>query len=137
MDFTLSRTAQDFCARIHQFVTTELIPLEADPQAYDAHENLDPARLRALRTKARAQGLWCLQMPRERGGQGLSMADMAACYEEMNRSIFGPVVFNAAAPDDGNMIVLNKVATDEQKDRWLQPLLDGATRSCFSMTEPE
>jgi acyl-CoA dehydrogenase len=136
MDFTLSRTAQDFCARIRQFVTTELIPLEADPQAYDTHENLDPTRLQALRTKARSQNLWCLQMPRERGGQGLSMVDMAACYEEMNRSIFGPVVFNSAAPDDGNMMVLNKVATPAQKDRWLQPIIDGAVRSSFAMTEP-
>lgn len=136
MDFTLSRVAQDLCGQIRQFVDTELIPLEADPQAYDAHENLDPDRLQALRTKARAQNLWCLQMPRERGGQGLSMADMAACYEEMNRSIFGPVVFNSAAPDDGNMMVLNKVATLAQKDRWLQPIIDGAVRSSFAMTEP-
>ena len=136
MDFTLSRAAQDLCGQIRQFVDTELIPLEADPQAYDAHENLDPGRLQALRTKARAQNLWCLQMPRERGGQGLSMVDMAACYEEMNRSIFGPVVFNSAAPDDGNMMVLNKVATPAQKDRWLQPIIDGAVRSSFAMTEP-
>lgn len=136
MDFTLSRAAQDFCTRIRQFVDAELIPLEADPQSYDAHENLDPARLRTLRAKARAQNLWCLQMPRERGGQGLSMVDMAACYEEMNRSIFGPVVFNSAAPDDGNMMVLNKVATPAQKDRWLQPIIDGAVRSSFAMTEP-
>ncbi|HEX7386363.1 MAG TPA: acyl-CoA dehydrogenase family protein [Castellaniella sp.] len=136
MDFTLSDTAQDFCTRIRQFVDTELIPLEATPAAFDAHENLEPAHLQSLRAKARAQGLWCLQMPRERGGQGLSMADMAPCYEEMNRSIFGPVVFNSAAPDDGNMMVLNKIATPAQKDRWLQPIVDGAVRSSFAMTEP-
>jgi acyl-CoA dehydrogenase len=136
MDFTLSDAAQDFSTRIRQFVDTELIPLEADPQSYDAHENLDPVRLHALRAKARADHLWCLQMPPERGGQGLSMADMAACYEEMNRSIFGPVVFNSAAPDDGNMMVLNKIATPAQKDRWLQPIIDGTVRSSFAMTEP-
>ena len=61
---------------------------------------------------------------------------MAACYEEMNRSIFGPVVFNAAAPDDGNMFVLNKVATDAQKEKWLQPIIDGTVRSSIIMTEP-
>ena len=61
---------------------------------------------------------------------------MAACYEEMNYSIFGPVVFNCAAPDDGNMTVLNKVATEEQKARWLQPIIDGKVRSAIVMTEP-
>src|SRR3546814_11066952 len=61
---------------------------------------------------------------------------MAPCYEEMNRSIFGPVVFNSAAPDDGNMMVLEKVATPAQKERWLQPIVDGAVRSSFAMTEP-
>jgi len=61
---------------------------------------------------------------------------MAACYEEMNRSLFGPVVMNSAAPDDGNMIVLNKVATPEQKARWLQPIIEGKVRSAIVMTEP-
>jgi len=136
MDFTLSPTVQDLLARIRHFVDTELIPLEQDPAAFDAHENIEDSHLRALRAKARAQGLWCLQMPRERGGQGLRMAEMAACYEEMNRSLFGPVVFNSAAPDDGNMMVLEKVATPAQKERWLQPIIDGAVRSSFAMTEP-
>ena len=64
-------------------------------------------------------------MPKALGGGGLSRVGMAACYEEMNRSIFGPVVFNCAAPDDGNMMVLEKVGTEAQKDRWLQPIIDG------------
>jgi acyl-CoA dehydrogenase len=61
---------------------------------------------------------------------------MAVCYEEMNRSIFGPVVFNSAAPDDGNMMVLEKAATEAQKARWLAPIVAGAVRSSFAMTEP-
>jgi acyl-CoA dehydrogenase len=61
---------------------------------------------------------------------------MAVCYEEMGRSIFGPAGFNCAAPDDGNMILLEKVATEEQKARWLQPIVDGKIRSAFAMTEP-
>src|SRR3546814_12466834 len=61
---------------------------------------------------------------------------MAACYEEMNRSIFGPVCFNAAAPDDGNMFVLNRVAREHQQDKWLQPIIDGKVRSSIVMTEP-
>lgn len=136
MDFTLSDTVEDYRRRIHEFVETEILPLESDPAARDAHENLAQGPLLALRAKARAQGLWCLQVPRALGGQGLGMAEMAPCYEEMNRSIFGPVVFNSAAPDDGNMMLLAKTATDAQKARWLQPLVEGAVRSAFVMTEP-
>jgi acyl-CoA dehydrogenase len=61
---------------------------------------------------------------------------MAACYEEMGRSLFGPAVFNCAPPDDGNMMVLEKVASDDQKARWLQPIVDGEVRSALAMTEP-
>ena len=67
--------------------------------------------LDTVRAKAKAAGLWCPQLPKAIGGQGLPVVGMAACYEEMNYSIFGPVVFNCAAPDDGNMTVLSKVAT--------------------------
>ena len=69
-----------------------------------------------MRAEAKAAGLWAPQMPRERGGQGLTVVGMAACYEEMNYSIFGPVVFNCAAPDDGNMTVLNKIGTERAED---------------------
>ena len=92
--------------------------------------------LEGVRAKVKDAGLWALQMPKERGGQGLNVAGITPCYEEMNRSIFGPVCFNCAAPDDGNMTVLNKVATDAQKERWLQPIIDGKVRSSFVMTEP-
>ncbi|NYT43547.1 acyl-CoA dehydrogenase family protein [Alcaligenaceae bacterium] len=136
MDFTLSPRGESLRSRIQAFIDTELIPLERLPDAYDEHENISEASLHAMRAKAKAAGLWSLQMPQERGGQGLNMMEMAACYEEMNRSIFGPVVFNSAAPDDGNMMVLNKVATPEQKQRWLQPIIDGEVRSSFAMTEP-
>ena len=67
---------------------------------------------------------------------GLSRLAMAAMYQEANRSIFGPVVFNAAAPDDGNMMLLAKVGTPAQQARWLRPIVDGAVRSAFAMTEP-
>ncbi len=136
MDFTLAPEIETMRRRVREFVTERLIPLEADPASYDAHENIDPRLLATVRAEARDAGLWSLQMPRARGGGGLSMAQMAPCYEEMNRSIFGPVVFNSAAPDDGNMMVLEKVATDSQKARWLQPIVDGAVSSSFAMTEP-
>jgi acyl-CoA dehydrogenase len=136
MDFTLPLPIDDYRKRYRAFVAEHLLPLEQDPDAYDDHENIRLDVLEKMRGKAKAAGLWAPQMPNERGGQGLPVVGMAACYEEMNYSIFGPVTFNCAAPDDGNMIVLNKVGTDEQKARWLQPIVDGAVRSSIVMTEP-
>ncbi|KFE36207.1 acyl-CoA dehydrogenase family protein [Thioclava atlantica] len=136
MDFTISPQVEDYRARIARFVEDEILPLEADRAAYDAHGNIRHDHLEPLRDKARAEGLWCLQLRPETGGQGLDKVGMAVCYEEMNRSIFGPVVFNSAAPDDGNMMVLEKAGTPEQKARWLAPLVEGRVRSAFAMTEP-
>lgn len=136
MDFNLSEKGENLRRKIREFVNDVLIPLEGDAATYDEHENIKKPLLEEMRAKAKAEGLWALQMPVARGGQGCSMVEMAACYEEMNRSIFGPVVFNSAAPDDGNMMLLEKVATPEQKDRWLQPIIDGKIQSSFAMTEP-
>jgi len=136
MDFTISPALDALRGRIAGFVEREVLPLEVKPSAYDAHENIAPGPLEALRAKARAQGLWCLQLKPETGGLGVGRMGMAACYEAMNRSIFGPVVFNCAAPDDGNMMLLEAVATPDQKERWLAPIVDGRVRSAFAMTEP-
>jgi len=136
MDFTVSPRIEDFRSRIARFVEERVLPLEADPASYDAHENIRLDLADALRAEARAQGLWCIQLKPETGGQGLGRMGMAVCYEAMNRSIFGPVVFNSAAPDDGNMMVLEQAATPAQKERWLKPLVDGKVRSAFVMTEP-
>jgi acyl-CoA dehydrogenase len=136
VDFQLSPEVNDYRQRIRAFVLRHVVPLESDRHTYDEHENIRIDILDDLRAKARAEGLWALQMPKSRGGQGLSVTGMAACYEDMNWSIFGPMVFNSAAPDDGNMILLNKVATEAQKARWLQPVIDGKVRSAFAMTEP-
>lgn len=136
MNFMFSPEVEDLRRRIRGFVTDNVIPLESDPGAYDGHENIRLDLLDSLRAKARQEGLWALQMPVARGGLGLPVAGMAVCYEEMGRSIFGPLVFNCAAPDDGNMILLNKVASETQKERWLQPIIDGKVRSAFAMTEP-
>ncbi len=136
MDLRISPRIEDFRARIARYVERELIPLEADPASYDPHENIRLDLLDTLRAKARSEGLWCLQLKPENGGQGLGKIGMAVCYEAMNRSIFGPVVFNSAAPDDGNMMVLEAVGTPAQKERWLKPIVDGKARSAFVMTEP-
>ena len=136
MDFTISPRIEDFRARIARFVDDAVMPVEADRANWDAHDNIAHAPLDALRQKAKAEGLWCLQLAPETGGQGLGKMGMAVCYEEMNRSIFGPVVFNSAAPDDGNMMVLEKIGTAAQKARWLAPIVAGDVRSAFAMTEP-
>ncbi|MBD2746746.1 acyl-CoA dehydrogenase family protein [Microvirga sp. BT688] len=136
MDFHISPRIEDYRSRIDAFVERELIPLESEPVSFDEHENISLDLLQRLRDRAKAEGLWCLQLKPETGGAGLDKVGMAVCYEAMNRSIFGPVVFNSAAPDDGNMMLLEAVGTPDQKERWLQPIVRGDVRSAFAMTEP-
>ena len=136
MDFQISDAIEQYRKRIAAFVDAHILPLESDPSAYDGHGNIALARLEPLRAKARAEGLWCLQLKPETGGKGLGKIGMAVCYEAMNRSIFGPVVFNSSAPDDGNMMVLEALGTEEQKAEWLAPIVEGKVRSAFAMTEP-
>ena len=136
MDFTLPPEVEETRLAIRKFVADRIIPLESDPASYDDHENIRLELVKEIQAEARSAGFWSLSMPVARGGRGFSTVGMAACYEEMNRSIFGPVCFNAAAPDDGNMYVLNKVATDAQKEKWLQPIIDGKVKSSIVMTEP-
>lgn len=136
MDFTLTPEINDMCRRIRSFVDEHLLPLESDPTIYDEYESIRKELLDELRVKAKAAGIWALSMPKERGGAGYNTVGMAACYEEMNRALFGPAVFNAAAPDDGNMFVLNRLGNDRQKAKWLQPIIDGDVSSSIVMTEP-
>lgn len=136
MDFTLTPEINDMCRRIRSFVDVHLLPLESDPTIYDEYESIRKELLDELRVKAKAAGIWALSMPKERGGAGYNTVGMAACYEEMNRALFGPAVFNAAAPDDGNMFVLNRLGNDRQKAKWLQPIIDGDVSSSIVMTEP-
>ncbi|HXV25359.1 MAG TPA: acyl-CoA dehydrogenase family protein [Alphaproteobacteria bacterium] len=135
MDLALTPELDTLRRRVRSFVEAEVMPLESDPAAYDKHENIALSRLEALRTKVKAEGLWAPQAPREFGGLGLNTVAMAVLYEEMGRSIFGPVAFNCAAPDDGNMILLARVARLDQKERWLRPIAEGRVRSAFAMTE--
>lgn len=136
MDFELPDHIKDYQLRVREFVAKHILPLEKDRSNYDHHENIAQPLLELVREKVKEAGLWALQMPKEYGGQGLPMVGLAACYPEMNRSIFGPVCFNAAAPDDGTMQVLNKVLSEKDKERWLQPIIDGKVQSAFAMTEP-
>ena len=136
IDFSLSPEIDEIRRKTSDFVDEHVMPLELDRANYDDHENIRGDVLDQAREKAKAAGLWAPQMPKERGGMGLSMVGQAVMYEESNRSLFGPVCFNCAAPDDGNMRLLNQVGTEEQKAKWLQPIIDGEVRSAFAMTEP-
>jgi acyl-CoA dehydrogenase len=136
MDLRLAPEHDAYRRRVAGFVRERIVPLEADPASYDEHENIAPALLDRVRQEVKAAGLWAPQVPRAHGGQGLPVVAMAASYEEMNYSIFGPACFNCAAPDDGNMMLLAKVGKDAQKARWLAPIVDGRVRSSFVMTEP-
>ena len=135
MNFEISASVENLRARIAAFVEREILPLESQRSSYDGHGNIANGLLVELRAKARAEGLWCLQLPQADGSR-IGLTGMAVCYEEMNRSIFGPVIFNSSAPDDGNMMVLEKIGTPEQKARWLAPIMEGKARSAFAMTEP-
>ena len=136
MDFSLPPEISALQLKLRTFIDDELIPLEQNPDIYDAYENIKLDVLDVVRAKAKAEGLWAPQIPREYGGLGLSTIGCAAFYEEANRSIFGPVSLNCAAPDDGNMSLLVKIGTPAQQKWWLQPLIDGKVRSAFAMTEP-
>ena len=136
MDFTLAPEVEDIRLRVRSFVEEHVLPLESDPQNFTEHENIPEAQLAKVREKAKKAGLWAPQSPKEYGGMDLPIAAWAAIYEEAARSVFGPLVFNCMAPDDGNMNLLKLVGTREQKDKWLKPIVEGKVRSTFTMTEP-
>ena len=137
MDFSLPSHIETLRLKVRDFVASEVMPLEKDKTNFDEHENLKEDVVAALRAKAKAAGLWGFQVPKQYGGLDVGVVGMAALYEEAARSPFGPLAFNCAPPDDGNMIVLNKILSEEQKARWLQPIIDGKVRSAFAMTEPD
>src|SRR6266478_4903354 len=90
MDFALSPEIEDIRLRTRRFVEAHVLPLEADPGSYDDHENIRLDVLRAVQAKAKAEGLWAPQAPKDYGGMGLPIVGWAVMYEEANRSIFGP-----------------------------------------------
>lgn len=136
MDLTLPPELEELRTRVARFVDERLLPLEERPETWGEGEQIREDLLAELRAEVKARGLWCPQMPVERGGLGVGPVGMAVLYEEMGRCRFGPVCFNCAAPDDGNMWVLEQVATPEQKARWLDPIVRGEVRSAIVMTEP-
>jgi acyl-CoA dehydrogenase len=137
MEFALPEAVEAVRRKVRQFIADEVLPLEREHANYDEYENIKLDVLDRVRSKAKAVGLWAPQMPRELGGLGLAPTAWAAIYEEANRSIFGPAALNCAAPDDGNMQVLNMVLRQtDLRERWLRPIVAGDVRSSFAMTEP-
>jgi len=137
MDFNFSGKVKDLQRRLQVFMDEHIYPNEQ--RFYDEIEGnrWAPTRvIEELKPKARAAGLWNLFLPDDTSGAGLTNLEYAPLCEIMGRSLFAPEVFNCSAPDTGNMEVLARYGTPEQKERWLKPLLAGEIRSCFAMTEP-
>ncbi|MGB5414632.1 MAG: acyl-CoA dehydrogenase family protein [Polyangiales bacterium] len=141
MDFTHSERAQNVMAQAERFVRERVVPNEQTylDQLVGADDWRDwkiPPIVEELKAEAKELGLWNLFLPDEEYGAGLDNRDYAPVAEITGRSFLAPEVFNCNAPDTGNAEVLVKYGSDEQKKRWLEPLLDGKIRSAFAMTEP-
>jgi alkylation response protein AidB-like acyl-CoA dehydrogenase len=139
MDFTYSDKTKDLIDRVQDFMQRHIYPNEG--AFYAQHDALSdrwdvPPMLEELKTKAKEARLWNLFLPESELGAGLTNLEYAPLCEIMGRVIFAPEVFNCAAPDTGNMEVLERYGTDAQKAEWLAPLLAGRIRSAFAMTEP-
>ncbi|HLB96170.1 MAG TPA: acyl-CoA dehydrogenase family protein [Acetobacteraceae bacterium] len=134
MDFSLPQDLQDLQARTRTFIRDRIIPFESDPRQTN-HGPTDAFR-RELNALAAEAGLLAPHVGPELGGLGLDTRGSAIVFEEAGYSLLGPLAMNIFAPDEGNMHLLEVVATPEQKDRWLRPLASGEIRSCFCMTEP-
>ncbi|GAA4621970.1 acyl-CoA dehydrogenase family protein [Actinoallomurus vinaceus] len=134
IDFEVDERAADIARRTTAFVRDVVLPEE---QASDGNVHAGPEPLRRrLQEAARAAGVFAPHVGEEWGGLGLDLRGQAVVFEAAGYSLLGPLALNCAAPDEGNMHLLEVVATEEQKERYLRPLAAGEVRSCFAMTEP-
>lgn len=134
MDFTIPPEHLELRDRVRQFIAEQIIPMERDPRQ-TSHGPSDELRFELV-AKGRAAGLLTPHASRELGGLGLSHILKALVFEEAGYSTLGPTALNIHAPDEGNIHLMEAVATSAQKERWLVPQVAGLTRSCFAMTEP-
>ncbi|WP_404354643.1 acyl-CoA dehydrogenase [Cytobacillus firmus] len=141
MDFSYSPKVQELIGKLNVFMAENVYPNEAlYEQQLNEQENRwsdIPRIMEELKLKAKAAGLWNLFLPESEYGAGLTNVEYAPLCEIMGRSMIAPEIFNCNAPDTGNMEVLARYGTEQQKKDWLKPLLEGDIRSCFSMTEPD
>ena len=140
MDFELTDRCKDYQERVTAFMDERIYPAEAvyeEQMRESGNPHFHPPILEELKAEAHERGLWNLFHPHEEWGPGLSNAEYAPLAEIMGRSPhLAPEAMNCNAPDTGNMEVLTLFGTDEHKEQWLKPLLDGEVRSAFAMTEP-
>jgi acyl-CoA dehydrogenase len=139
MDFSPSPRVRELQGNITAFMEEHIYPAEAvahEQIAASGDPHHHPQVIEDLKRRARAANLWNLFLPDHTYGAGLTNLEYAPLAEIMGRSPIAPEVFNCSAPDTGNMEILAEFGTPEQKRQWLEPLLAGETRSCFSMTEP-
>ena len=145
MDFEPSPRSREYAERVTRFIRERIAPADRayhDELGTQRHDGdwrrwREPAAMRELRAQAKAEGLWNLFLPDAELGAGLSTLDYAPVAEATGWSLLAPEVFNCQAPDSGNMEVLWKYGSAEQKERWLRPLLAGEMRSVICMTEPD
>jgi acyl-CoA dehydrogenase len=135
MDFSESPRVATVRATVREFIEKEVLPLEPE-MAKKGFVGLLPV-LKEKRERAKATGLWAAHLSKDHGGAGLSLPEYAHMSEELGRTPLGHFVFNCQAPDVGNMEILIEFGTEEQKEKYLRPLVRGDARSCFTMTEPE
>jgi acyl-CoA dehydrogenase len=137
IDFTFSPDVDKARELIRSFIEDEVESTTRRLTEEHADSGVWRTALHALRDSARANGVWLPHMPTEWGGMGLGPTALAAVSAELARTTWGPYVVNCYAPDEGNMHTLMHWGTPEQKERYLRPLCEGTSRSCFAMTEPE
>ncbi|MFZ0634769.1 MAG: acyl-CoA dehydrogenase family protein [Candidatus Acidiferrales bacterium] len=137
MEFEFSGKVHELQRRLQEFMDKHVYPNEMRYHDEIAQNRWTPPRIiEELKPKARAAGLWNLFLPNNEHGAGLTNLEYAPLAEIMGRSEMASEIFNCSAPDTGNMEVLARYGTSEQKNHWLKPLLAGEIRSCFAMTEP-
>jgi acyl-CoA dehydrogenase len=133
-DFSVTPEIRELRQRVSSFMEEHIYPNEHELEKFDANTE---AMMKDFQSRTKAEGLWAPHLPAEAGGMGIGFMPYVYLNEIIGRSFFAPRAFGAQAPDSGNAEILWQFGSEEQKERWLKPLVNGDIRSCFSMTEPE
>lgn len=137
MDFSISEKMQTILEMINEFIDKELIPLETEFLSKGRDSETFEKAIKDKQKKIKQMELWAPNHPEELGGMGLTLLEHGLVSEALGRCTLGHLAFGCQAPDAGNIEILHKYGTDEQKETYLKPLVKGDIRSCFSMTEPD